>query len=108
VSLAGLLTETIEIVRYAASTDEYGNTITGAEGRVTVNGRLEQLRTDEIIRDRDTVITDWRAFLPVGTDITPYDRIAARGALFEVVGLPNEHRTPRGPHHIEVYLRWVV
>lgn len=106
--IEGLLSESVEIVRYAATTDEYGNTVTGAESRTSVAGRLEQLRTDEIIRDRDTVITDWRAFLPAGTDITPYDRLAARGNLFEVVGLPNEHHTPRGPHHIEVHLRWVV
>lgn len=107
-AIAALLTETLTVIRYGDSTDEYGNTVPGAETRIDVAGRLEQLRADELIRDRDTVITDWRAFLPVGTDITPYDRIEARGHLFEVVGLPNEHRTPRGPHHVEVMLRWVV
>lgn len=107
-SIAGLLTETVEIVRYAATTDEYGNTVPGAETRTAVAGRLEQLRTEELVRDRDTVIVDWRAFLPAGTDINAYDRVAARGSLFEVVGLPNEQRTPRGAHHVEVLLRWVV
>lgn len=107
-SLAGLLTETVTVVRYSPTTDAYGNTVPGAEARTSYPGRLEQLAADEIVRDRDTVITDWKAFLPAGTDITAYDRIEARGNLFEVVGLPNEHRTPRGPHHIEVQLRWVV
>lgn len=107
-SLAGLLTEPMSVVRYASSVDEYGNTVAGAETKTTVRGRLEQLRTEEMVVDRDTVIVDWRAFLPVGTDITPLDRIEARGSLFEVVGLPNEQRSPRGPHHIEVSLRWVV
>lgn len=107
-TLAGLLSETVAVVRYAAATDEYGNTQPGAETRVEYPGRLEQLQTDELLMDQDTVITDWRVFLPAGADITPYDRLEARGNLFEVVGLPNEHHTPRGPHHLEVHLRWVV
>lgn len=107
-SLAGMLSETATVVRYAASTDEYGNTVPGAETRTSYPARLEQLRADELVRDRDTVITDWRAFLPAGTDITAYDRLEARGHLFEVAGLPNEHRTPAGAHHVEVLLRWVV
>lgn len=107
-SLLGLLSETATVIRYAATLDEYGNTITGAETRVDYPARLEQLSAEEIVRDRDTVLTDWRAFLPADADITAYDRIAARGNLFEVVGLPNQHQTPRGPHHLEVHLRWVI
>jgi hypothetical protein len=108
VSLAGLLSETATVVRYAATTDEYGNTVHGAETRVSYPARLEQLAADEIIRDRDTVITDWRAFFPADADITAYDQIEARGVLFKVVGLPNQHQTPRGPHHLEVLLAYVV
>jgi head-tail adaptor len=107
-SLAGLLSETAVVVRYADTTDTYGNTVPGVETRVSYRARLEQLSADEIVRDRDTVITDWRAFFPPSADITAYDRIEARGHLFEVVGLPNQHQTPRGPHHLEVHLRWVV
>lgn len=106
-SLQGLLTETVEVIRYADTTDEYGNTVPGAETSTEYKARLEQLRTDEIIRDRDTVLVDWRIFLPPDVDITPYDRIMARGTLFEVVGFPNEQRSPAGPHHVEVHLRWV-
>jgi head-tail adaptor len=108
VSVLGLLSETATVVRYADTTDEYGNTVPGAETRVTYPARLEQLTASEIVRDRDTVITDWRAFLPASADLTAYDRIEARGHLFEVVGLPNIHQTPRGPHHTEVLLRFVV
>lgn len=107
-SLAGLLAETVTVVRYAATTDEYGNTVPGDETRTAYPGRLEELPTSELVRDRDTVITDWRAFLPATVDLNPYDRIEARGHLFEVVGLPNQHHTPGGPHHVEVQLRWVV
>jgi head-tail adaptor len=108
VSLDGLLSETVDVVRYANTTDAYGDTVLGAESRVTYRARLEQLHADELIRDRDTVITDWRVFLPAAADVTAYDRIEGRGHLFEVVGLPNQHQTPRGPHHLEVLLRWVV
>lgn len=107
-SLQGLLAETVTVVRYADVTDRYGNTVPGAETRTDYPGRLEQLRTDELVRDRDTVLTDWRVFLPADADLTAYDRIEARGHLFEVVGLPSQHRTPRGPHHLEAQLRWVV
>lgn len=107
-SVQGLLTETVDVVRYAATTDEYGNTVPGAETRTSYRARLEQLRTEEILRDRDTTIVDWRGFFPPSADITPYDRVEARGALFEVVGLPNQQRSPAGAHHIEVHLRWVV
>lgn len=107
-SLAALLSEAVTVVRYGATTDVYGNTVPGAETRVTYPGRLEQLSADELVRDRDTVITDWRGFLPADVDLGPYDRIEARGHLFEVVGLPNQQQTPRGPHHVEVQLRWVV
>jgi head-tail adaptor len=108
VTLQGLLSETATVVRYAASTDVYGNTVPGAETRVDYPARLEQLAANEIVRDRDTVITDWRIFLPAEADITAYDRIDARNHLFEVVGLPNQHQTPRGPHHVEVHLRFVL
>lgn len=107
-SLAGLLSETVTVIRYADTTDAYGNTVAGAETRTTYRARLEQLRTEELVRDRDTVIVDWRAFFPAGADITPYDRLEARGNLFEVVGLPASLHSPRGPHHLEVHLRWVV
>lgn len=103
-----MLSETATVVRYAATTDVYGNTVPGAETRTDYPARLEQLATDEIVRDRDTVITDWRAFFPLDADITAYDRIEARGHLFEVVGLPNQHQTPRGPHHLEVLARFVI
>lgn len=107
-SLLGLLAETATVIRYAATTDRYGNTVPGAETRTDYPARLEQLRTDELVRDRDTVITDWRAFLPPDADINAYDRIEARGHLFEVVGLPAQQHSPRGAHHLEVQLRWVM
>lgn len=107
-TLLGLLSETAVVVRHGAAADEYGNLVRGTEARTTYPARLEQLATNEILRDRDTVVTDWRAFLPATADVTAYDRVEARGHVFEVSGLPDQHQTPRGPHHLEVLLRFVA
>lgn len=105
-SLAALLSETATVIRPGETTDEYGNVVPGGETRVNYPARLEQLASDEIVRDRDTVIADWRVFLPATADITATDWVEARGYVFQVSGLPNQHRTPRGLHHTEAMLRW--
>lgn len=107
-SLAGLLSETVTVVRFGMASDEYGNVVPGAETRVSYPARLEQLGSDEIVRDRDTILADWRAFLPANADISPYDRLEGRGHVFEVSGLPDDHRLPRGAHHIEARLKFVA
>ena len=107
-SYANLLTETATVVRFAAGVDEYGNVSRGAETRTDYPARLEQLTADELIRDRDTIVADWRVFLPASADISPYDRLEGRGHIFEVQGLPNQLRSPAGAHHIEAQLRFVA
>jgi hypothetical protein len=100
------LTETATVVRYAAGVDEYGNVSRGAATRTDYPARLEQLAADEIVRDRDTILADWRVFLPATADVSPYDRLEARGHVFEIQGLPNQLRTPVGAHHIEAQLKY--
>lgn len=107
-TLDHLLSEIVAVVRHGSAVDEYGNIVPGAEVRIDYPARLEQLASDEIVRDRDTVIADWRVFLPPDTDISPYDRLEGRGHIFEVSGLPDEHRLPRGPHHVEARLKFVA
>ena len=58
--------------------------------------------------DRDTVVADWRVFLPSDATISPFDRIEADGKTFEVWGDPVEQRSPRGVHHLEVRLKRVI
>lgn len=107
-SYAGLLGETATVVRYGTAVDEYGNVVRGAQTRTDYPARLEQLASDEITRDRDTVTADWRAFLPATADVEPYDRLEARAHIFEVSGLPDEQRTPTGIHHLEVRLKFMA
>lgn len=107
-SFVALLGETATVVRFGAAADEYGNIVRGAATRVSYPARLEQLRTEEIVRDRDTVTADWRVFLPAFAEVSPYDRLEARSHIFEVTGLPDEQHTPAGAHHLEVKLRFVA
>lgn len=106
-SLADLLTETATVVRFAYTTDEYGNQERAPGTSTEWPARLEQLNTEEILRDEDTVIANWRVFLPAAAVIGAYDQVQARGIAFEVVGLPNEQRRPAGIHHQEVLLMMI-
>lgn len=106
--LTDLLTETATIVRHGTAVDEYGNIVAGTSTSTPYPARLEQLTAEELVRDRDTIIANWRMFLGPDADISPYDRVEARGHVFEVTGLPNEQRRPAGIHHLEVQLRFVA
>lgn len=108
-SLFGLLTQTITVSRptYDA-VDEYGDPQPGTATTASYPARLEQLSSEELIRDRDTVVADWRAYLPAEATIGPFDRVEENGKTFEVWGDPIEHRSPRGAHHVEVRLRRVT
>jgi hypothetical protein len=105
VSLADLLTETATVVSFTYGTDEYGNEERAVGTPVAWPARLEQLTTEEIVRDEDTVLADWRLFLPADAVIGAYDQVHARGIIFNVAGLPNEQRAPWGIHHKEVALK---
>jgi hypothetical protein len=88
--------------------DAYGNPQPGTETSDAYPARLEQLSSDELVRDRDTVVADWRIFLPAAAAIGPFDRVESGGRTFEVWGDPIEQRAPRGVHHLEVRLRRVT
>lgn len=108
-SIDALLTETVTVVNYTGTTRGAYNAVEAATPVETATvGRLEQLSTEEIIRDQDTVLADWQVFLPAGTPVAAQSKIQGRGHTFDVYGLPDELRTPRGPHHVVVRLRLVI
>ena len=108
-SLAGLLGELVTVFSpQFDAVDAYGNPQPGTETSVTYRARLEQTATDENLANRDTITADWRAFLPAGAVVGPFDRVESAGRRFEVVGDPAEQRAPRGVHHVEVNLRRVT
>lgn len=107
-SLRTMLTETATVIHPEFDAlDAYGTPQPGTETSVEWPARLEQLSSTELVRDRDTVVADWRMFLPAAATIGPFDRVESAGRRFEVWGDPIEQRTPRGAHHLEVHLRWV-
>lgn len=108
-SLLGLLAETATVFTpQYDGVDAYGDIQPGTETSVTYPARLEQLKSEEIIRDRDTVLADWRMFLPAGAEVGPFDRVEAGGREFRVYGDPAEQRSPRGIHHLELRLQRVT
>lgn len=108
-SLTGLLTEQATVYHpQFDAVDAYGNPQPGTEESDTYPARLEQLSADELVRDRDTVVADWRIFLPAAASIGPFDRVESGGRTFEVWGDAAEQRAPRGIHHLEVRLRRVT
>lgn len=105
-SVEALLTEPVTIINFSTTTrDEYNAPRPATPVETDTFGWLEQLATDEVVRDRDTIVADWQLVLPAGSAITPYSQVRGRGRTFTVHGLPNELRTPRGAHHIAVLLK---
>lgn len=89
------------------ATDDYGNTVVAAEGLpVQVRGLLDFQQSTEVINDRDTVTTQWLAFVPADTDIDALDYVIFNGSTFRVTGQPQQVWNPRrgSVSHIEVRL----
>lgn len=108
-SLTTLLTQTVTVTRRQFDAlDAYGNPTSGTETTAVWPARLEQLSSDELVHDRDTIVADWRMFLPAAAAIGPFDAVESDGRTFEVWGDPAEQRSPRGVHHLEVKLRRVT
>lgn len=110
-SLRALLSERGSVIpRVAGSADRRGNPVDAFD---TANKRpypcrLEQTDSEEIQVDRDTVISNWRLFLPPDAQISARDHWEqSDGRTFEVIGAPAIESTPRGPHHIEARLRFI-
>lgn len=95
-TLARFLNQPLVLHKNSGATkDEYGNTLATDFSTSTVLGYLEQEQSVETLTDRDTTVTSWKAWLPAGTDISPFDRIGFNGQLFEVDGAPWQVYNPR-------------
>ena len=107
-SLARLLNQPLTIQTMGGTTtDEYGNTIPSPVGSPIAGfGLLDQSSTVEYLNDRQTVVTKWKAFLPVGTAVGPMDYINFESQKFQVDGVPWPVYNPRTKQvsHIECVL----
>lgn len=103
-----MLADEVVVLRYPVSgVDRYNNPARGTPTETTYPARVEQTSAQEITEGRSTLISDWVAYLPHDADVEGHDELVYDGATFEVVGMPNVQKTPRGPHHTEVRLRLV-
>jgi hypothetical protein len=109
-SLAKLLNQPLTLVKNnTASVDEYGNTIQGNGTTSTIHGYLEQTTSNEVLDDRDTVVSGWQVFLPADAVVTAFDRLVFAGKTFEVDGSPWSVYNPRvgSVSHIQANLKVV-
>lgn len=108
-SLAGLMTYTVTILRRSTSTqDEYGDPVSTYTTAGTTPAWIEQTGTREQLIGENRVLSDWLLILPVGTVLAPYDRILHDGKTFEVVGEPALAASPNAAsRHVEAPLRIV-
>ena len=107
-SLARLMSQPLTVQAVGPATqDTYGDWIPGALGApVSVLGYLEQEASVELLVNRDTTITTWKAFLPASTVITPLSYINFQAQRFQVDGEPHDVWNPRtkAVDHIECKL----
>lgn len=94
--LANLLNQPLTIQKVGSGTNDYGDeTSTDSGTPVAAVGFIEQQTSIENLNDRDTVITDWIAYLPAGADIAHRDYINFGSQKFQVTGEPENCYNPR-------------
>lgn len=106
-SLARLMTDTGTIVRAATATDRYNGTTLDWANATEVDTLcwLSEGGTQEVIDGRDTLVSDFKLYLPPEADITGRDRFRKDGVLYLVDGaIQRAARPNRGVHHQECKL----
>lgn len=90
----------------SGATDRYGSPRASVSEMETVC-ELQQRTRDEPGDQGELSATDWRLYLPAGTDIDTSDTVIVDGIVFEVVGDPWQARNPRtrSQSHVEATLR---
>lgn len=107
-SLANLLTHTVEVRSSSAGVeDEFGNATASWGAWTTYRGRVEPISGREDVVDRETQIGDHQVFLPHDAVIQGDDQVRYDDITFEVIGPPEHYTTPRGPSHIVARIRSV-
>lgn len=93
--------ETVTILRPGPPTrDVYENDVPGAPTEIPVQGCAVAPRdgtgagANEIVGDRDTVISGLTLYAPYGTDIRATDRVRVGGDVYEVDGHSGSFRSP--------------
>lgn len=91
------MSETVTVLRAAATTDRYQNTVADWTDpvRTDVAGCMVAPRSSSEDNDgRTAMIVGLTVYLPAGTDLQPADRLEVRGVVYEVDGEPGDWRNP--------------
>lgn len=109
-SLATLMIRDVDVITAGTVLDIYGDPQVDwtVATEVTVPGWLAWLSSIEVLDGRDATSTTLSLTIPAGTPITALDRVRIDGRIYEVNGEPMSAWTPRGEHHIEVWLSSVT
>ena len=105
--IQALMDTPVEIVHYGPTgEDDLGRTVRGEVARFDTIARLEQRGT---VEGEAFVANQWRASLPLGTDIDADDILLEGGREFKVDGTPNIMSIPGFPalDRVEVALTYV-
>lgn len=105
-SLATLMVRDVDVITAGIRIDAYGDPQVDwtLATEITVPGWLAWLSSIEVLDGRDATSTTLSLTIPAGTPITALDRVRIDGRLYEVNGEPMSAWTPRGEHHVEVFL----
>jgi hypothetical protein len=105
VSLLSLLTQTATVVRVPFdASNPRGVPTEGTVSRIDYPARLENTDATEVLGEWDTVVSNWRLYLPGEVAIRAKDQVVVDGVTYEVVSAA-VISTPRGPHHTVARLR---
>lgn len=105
-SLVSLLRQPVTVQTIGVTgTDTLGNETHGVIFSVTTLAFVARTGAEEVSGDQQTQATDWTVFLPVGTVITGYDRIASGPLTLEVIGPPEQVWNPRTGVYSHVRLK---
>ncbi|MGH2651416.1 MAG: hypothetical protein ACRDHK_09440 [Actinomycetota bacterium] len=104
-SFESLLIDTLEVhnpvVPDPDDVGRYGDPVE-SETTFSVSGRVQPAGGTEYLPNRETRVTQFRVFLPVGTDVTGVSTLVWEGRTLRVTAEPETYQDASGPHHVEL------
>lgn len=108
-SLASLLAQQVTLLTPGTpTTNAFGDAVPGTPTEISAWGLIQPVSSTEMTGDRDTAVATHLLFLGPDATVDRLSRVDDGTTVYDVVGVPALHRTPRGPHHYEIELREVA
>ena len=110
-SVTSLMTQSVTLERTDTITrDSIGEGSMATQTSTPISAYIEPRTSDEDENTRGTLIGDWVAYVPPGTDVEGWDRVVYGSRTFDIVGPARPFVNPRSStdSHIVLDLREVV